>query len=54
MELNHDIITTPPLDSASVVLLRDSAQGLQVLLLDGSPLPEWLTFDGKSGTFEGE
>ena len=33
MELNHDIITTPPLDSASVVLLRDSAQGLQVLLL---------------------
>lgn len=33
MELNTDIITTPPLDSASVVLLRDSAQGLQVLLL---------------------
>ncbi len=33
MELNHDIITTQPLDSASVVLLRDSAQGLQVLLL---------------------
>lgn len=33
MELNTEIITTPPLDSASVVLLRDSAQGLQVLLL---------------------
>lgn len=33
MELNTQIITTPPLDSASVVLLRDSAQGLQVLLL---------------------
>ncbi len=33
MELNTHIITTPPLDSASVVLLRDSIQGLQVLLL---------------------
>lgn len=33
MELNTDIITTAPLDSASVVLLRDSAQGMQVLLL---------------------
>ncbi len=33
MELHTDIITPPPLDSASVVLLRDSAQGLQVLLL---------------------
>jgi 8-oxo-dGTP pyrophosphatase MutT (NUDIX family) len=33
MELNTNIITTPPLDSASVVLLRDSAQGMQVLLL---------------------
>ena len=33
MELNTDIITTPPLDSASVVLLRDSSPGLQVLLL---------------------
>jgi 8-oxo-dGTP pyrophosphatase MutT (NUDIX family) len=33
MELNHDTITTAPLDSASVVLLRDHAQGLQVLLL---------------------
>lgn len=33
MELNTEIITTPPLDSASVVLLRDTAQGMQVLLL---------------------
>ncbi len=33
MELNTEIITTPPLDSASVVLLRDSVQGMQVLLL---------------------
>ena len=33
MELNTQIITTPPLDSASVVLLRDHAEGLQVLLL---------------------
>lgn len=33
MELNTEIITTPPMDSASVVLLRDSAQGMQVLLL---------------------
>jgi len=33
MELHTDIITTPPSDSASVVLLRDSSHGLQVLLL---------------------
>jgi 8-oxo-dGTP pyrophosphatase MutT (NUDIX family) len=33
MELNFDTVTTPPLDAASVLLLRDSAQGLQVLLL---------------------
>jgi len=33
MELNTQTITTPPLDSASVVLLRDSPHGLQVLLL---------------------
>lgn len=33
MELNTHTITTPPLDSASVVLLRDSGEGLQVLLL---------------------
>jgi 8-oxo-dGTP pyrophosphatase MutT (NUDIX family) len=37
MELNTEIITTPPLDSASVVMLRDSAQGLQVLLLRRHP-----------------
>ncbi len=33
MELNTDIITTPPADAATVVLLRDTADGLQVLLL---------------------
>ena len=33
MELNHDVIDTPPRDSASVVMLRDSPDGLQVLLL---------------------
>ena len=33
MELNTETITTPPLDSASVVLLRDHAEGMQVLLL---------------------
>ena len=33
MELNTEIITTPPLDAASVILLRDSDQGMQVLLL---------------------
>ncbi len=33
MELNNETITSPPLDSASVVLLRDTAQGMQVLLL---------------------
>ena len=33
MELNHDIIDTPPRDSASVVMLRDGADGLQVLLM---------------------
>jgi 8-oxo-dGTP pyrophosphatase MutT (NUDIX family) len=33
MELNHDIIDTPPRDAASVVLLRDGAQGLEVLLM---------------------
>ncbi len=33
MELNTEIITTPPLDAATVILLRDSAQGLQVLLM---------------------
>ncbi|MBM3386264.1 MAG: NUDIX hydrolase [Betaproteobacteria bacterium] len=33
MELNNETVTTPPMDAASVLLLRDSAQGLQVLLL---------------------
>ena len=33
MELNTEIITTPPLDAATVILLRDSADGLQVLLM---------------------
>ena len=33
MEQNNEIITTPPVDAASVLLLRDSDQGLQVLLL---------------------
>ncbi len=33
MELNHEIIDTPPLDSASVVMLRDGPEGLEVLLL---------------------
>ena len=33
MELNHDIIDTPPRDAASVVMLRDGAQGLEVLLM---------------------
>lgn len=30
---NHEIITTPPVDAASVLLLRDSDDGLQVLLM---------------------
>jgi 8-oxo-dGTP pyrophosphatase MutT (NUDIX family) len=33
MELNHDIIDTPPRDAASVVLLRDGVPGLEVLLM---------------------
>lgn len=33
MELNHETVTTPPQDAATVLLLRDSTQGLQVLLL---------------------
>jgi 8-oxo-dGTP pyrophosphatase MutT (NUDIX family) len=31
--LNDEIITTPPRDAASVVMLRDGSQGLEVLLL---------------------
>lgn len=33
MQLNDQTIDTPPRDAASVVLLRDSAEGLQTLLL---------------------
>ncbi|MFD1711786.1 NUDIX hydrolase [Ottowia sp. GY511] len=33
MELNHEIIDTPPRDAASVVMLRDGAAGLEVLLM---------------------
>lgn len=33
MELNNETVTTPPVDAATVLLLRDSDQGLQVLLL---------------------
>jgi len=33
MELNSEIIDTPPRDAATVILLRDSTEGLQVLLL---------------------
>lgn len=33
MELNSEIVTTPPRDASTVVLLRDSAQGLQVLMM---------------------
>lgn len=33
MELNHEIIDSPPRDAATVVMLRDGAAGLEVLLL---------------------
>ena len=33
MELNHEELTAPPRDAASVVLLRDAQEGLQVFLL---------------------
>ena len=33
MELNTEILTTPPLDAATVVMLRDGPDGLQVLLM---------------------
>ncbi len=33
MELNHLVIDTPPRDAASVVMLRDGTQGLEVLLM---------------------
>lgn len=33
MELNTEILTAPPLDAATVVMLRDGDKGLQVLLM---------------------
>ncbi len=33
MDLNHEIIDTPPRDAASLVMLREGAQGLEVLLM---------------------
>lgn len=33
MQINSEIVTTPPLDSATVVMLRDGPSGLEVLLL---------------------
>ena len=33
MELNSEILTAPPLDAATVVMLRDGEEGLQVLLM---------------------
>ncbi|WP_354441323.1 NUDIX hydrolase [Ottowia thiooxydans] len=33
MELNSNVIDTPPRDAASLVMIRDGAQGLEVLLM---------------------
>ena len=33
MELNTEIPTAPPRDAATVVMLRDTAQGLEVFLV---------------------
>ncbi len=33
MELNSEIVTAPPRDAATVVMLRDTSQGLEVFLL---------------------
>ena len=33
MELNHQEIKTPPRDAASVLMLRDGAQGLEIFML---------------------
>ena len=38
MELNFETVTTPPVDAASVLLLRDSDEGLQVLQAGGAAL----------------
>jgi len=36
MQINSTVVDTPPLDSATVVMLRDGAQGMEVLLLKRS------------------
>ena len=33
MQISSEIITTPPIDAATVLLLRDGMEGLEVLLL---------------------
>ena len=33
MKLNHDVVTTPPLPAATVMLLRDAADGLEVFMV---------------------
>lgn len=33
MEINSDIVITPPLPAATVIMLRDTAQGMEVFLL---------------------
>jgi 8-oxo-dGTP pyrophosphatase MutT (NUDIX family) len=33
MKLNHDVVTTPPRPAATVMLLRDAAEGLEVFLV---------------------
>jgi 8-oxo-dGTP pyrophosphatase MutT (NUDIX family) len=42
MELNRTLITTPPRDAATVVMLRDTARGLEVFLLKRSGLSDVL------------
>jgi 8-oxo-dGTP pyrophosphatase MutT (NUDIX family) len=42
MELNRNIIDTPPRDAATVVMLRDTAQALEVFLLKRSGLSDVL------------
>ncbi len=53
MELNNETIDTPPRDAASVVMLRDGAQGLEVLLLrrhtDSAVLGGAYVFPGGKG-----
>ncbi len=33
LEINNEVVLTPPLPAATVMLLRDTAEGLQVLLM---------------------